>query len=167
MKIKVLEATDIQLDWLVSAALGQNPVMRHDHMRKKAADQSFTGDLAWHLSRQINEPILVTEGGVTKPVERYSTDWAQGGPLIFRENIGTCPAEGHTPMGYEIWWRAGYDSYTLERPIYEGPTPLIAATRCFVVSKLGVEVDVPEELSLTAKVDAFVAQFVVGQNELA
>jgi len=27
-----------------------------------------------------------------------------------------------------------------------GPTPLIAAMRCFVASKLGDEVDVPEEL---------------------
>ena len=28
----------------------------------------------------------------------------------------------------------------------EGPTPLIAAMRCFVASRLGDEVDVPEEL---------------------
>lgn len=28
----------------------------------------------------------------------------------------------------------------------EGPTPLIAAMRCYVASKLGDEVDIPEEL---------------------
>jgi len=28
----------------------------------------------------------------------------------------------------------------------DGPTPLIAAMRCYVASKLGEEVDVPEEL---------------------
>jgi hypothetical protein len=29
----------------------------------------------------------------------------------------------------------------------EAPTPLIAAMRCYVASKLGDEVDVPEELA--------------------
>jgi hypothetical protein len=28
-----------------------------------------------------------------------------------------------------------------------GPTPLIAAMRCYVASKLGDEVDIPEELT--------------------
>lgn len=30
--------------------------------------------------------------------------------------------------------------------VYFGPTPLIAAMRCYVASKLGDEVEVPEEL---------------------
>jgi hypothetical protein len=34
------------------------------------------------------------------------------------------------------------ESYTLD-----GPTPLIAAMRCYVASKLGDEVELPEELS--------------------
>jgi hypothetical protein len=29
---------------------------------------------------------------------------------------------------------------------YHGPTPLIAAMRCYVASKLGDEVEIPEEL---------------------
>jgi hypothetical protein len=28
----------------------------------------------------------------------------------------------------------------------DGPTPLIAAMRCYVASKLGDEIDIPEEL---------------------
>jgi len=30
--------------------------------------------------------------------------------------------------------------------ISEGPTPLIAAMRCYVLSKLGEEIEIPEEL---------------------
>jgi hypothetical protein len=63
-----------------------------------------------------------------------STDWAQGGPIIEREyiwleiNEGQCYAHKN---GLEF---------------YEGDTPLIAAMRCYVASKLGDEVEVPDEL---------------------
>ena len=38
--------------------------------------------------------------------------------------------------------------YTLQRDdaYWDGPTALIAAMRCFVASRLGDEVEVPEEL---------------------
>ncbi len=52
-----------------------------------------------------------------------STDWAQGGPLIEREKITLSDCEGG--------WAAGYAG-TLNS---FGPTPLIAAMRCFVASK--------------------------------
>lgn len=66
-----------------------------------------------------------------------STDWAQGGPIIEREQIGL-----------EAWksvsgWQAFNPSATF---VYNGKTPLIAAMRCYVASKLGEEVDVPDEL---------------------
>jgi hypothetical protein len=67
-----------------------------------------------------------------------STDWAQGGPIIDREHISTA---------YVYWgeWEA-WDDKTMPPPKYRGPSPLIAAMRCYVASKLGDEVDVPEEL---------------------
>jgi hypothetical protein len=69
---------------------------------------------------------------------KFSTNWSQGGPIIEREWIdlhcvndslweAECPAPGGLAM-------------------QNGPTPLIAAMRCRVASKLGDEVDVPEEL---------------------
>ena len=64
---------------------------------------------------------------------RYLTDWKQGGPIIEREGI----AIGKS-------WE-GWKAFT-ETSGGEGPTPLIAAMRCYVASKLGDEVDVPEEL---------------------
>ena len=73
-----------------------------------------------------------------------STNWAQGGPIIERERIGVLPAE----MG----WQAGkaWEFFESESFAYHreyGPTPLIAAMRCLVASRLGDEVDVPEELN--------------------
>ena len=66
----------------------------------------------------------------------YSTDWAQGGPIIEQEKIDVW-----THAGKE--WSASVDKGKNE---YRGPTPLIAAMRCYVASKFGDEVDVPEEL---------------------
>ena len=66
---------------------------------------------------------------------RYSTDWAEGGPIIEREKIATdfdgaawCASDNAAPLAYY------------------GPTPLVAAMRCYVASKLGDTVDIPEEI---------------------
>jgi len=68
----------------------------------------------------------------------YSTDWAQGGPIIDREKIGVDYFD--VGNGRPVWV-AG-----LAPKQETGPTPLIAAMRCYVASKLGDEVEVPEEL---------------------
>ncbi len=66
-----------------------------------------------------------------------STDWLQGGPIIEREKIATVYRAG------EYWL-----SYTFDGAEFEGvgPTPLVAAMRCYCLSKLGDTVDIPEEL---------------------
>jgi hypothetical protein len=69
----------------------------------------------------------------------YSTDWAAGGPIIEREGISVCPDE-IAP------WCAFFDHGTAEYAFYTGETPLIAAMRCYVASKLGDDVQLPEEL---------------------
>ena len=69
-----------------------------------------------------------------------STDWAQGGPIIEREGIELCRLESSS---FGIEWRGQIDC---DRRYY-GPTPLIAAMRCFVESKLGEEIDVTEEMA--------------------
>ena len=67
-----------------------------------------------------------------------STDWAQGGPIIERKRIHLAHshAKGH-------WVAAIADS---DCGNVFGPTPLVAAMRCYVASKLGDEVVLPEEL---------------------
>jgi hypothetical protein len=73
--------------------------------------------------------------------QRY---WAQGGPIIEREGIQVRKGNPlHFPNGnekgdyYEPLWIAGK---------MHGPTLLVAAMRCYVASKLGEEVEVPDEL---------------------
>ena len=65
-----------------------------------------------------------------------STNWAQGGPIIEREKIDVCVDND----GWFTWYAKKGD---VERG---GATPLIAAMRCYVASKLGDEIDIPEEL---------------------
>lgn len=68
-----------------------------------------------------------------------TTNWSQGGPIIEREEIGFAK---YGPNGT---WKAVIGETPRGIPCY-GPTPLIAALRCFVTSRLGDEVDVPSEL---------------------
>lgn len=58
----------------------------------------------------------------------------QGGPIIERERINLWNE------GYE-WEASRYGEH-----IVWGKTPLIAAMRCYVASKLGDDVTIPEEL---------------------
>lgn len=67
-----------------------------------------------------------------------SCDWAQGGPIIERERVDTVSL----PREY---WRA--QSVHGARPCVQyGPTPLIAAMRCYVASRLGDTIEIPSEL---------------------
>ena len=65
----------------------------------------------------------------------FSTDWSQGGPIIEREKIDVL-------YEHDLRWVAvpqkGIESY--------GPTLLIAAMRCYVASKMGDDIELPEEL---------------------
>ena len=67
----------------------------------------------------------------------FSTNWAQGGPIIEQERISVEPC-------FDWQWVATGNLSMFEE---EGPTPLIAAMRCFVACKLGDEVEVPDELT--------------------
>lgn len=61
-------------------------------------------------------------------------DWAQGGPIIERERIAVW-GDGGLYWEAECGWAWG-----------KGPTPLVAAMRCYVSSKVGEEIEVPDEL---------------------
>lgn len=120
MNIKTSDLIGPALDWAVAKCEGKNVDPWHQHL---------SGWLRDH---------------------RYSTDWSQCGPIIEREGIEllcntTAEEAARFIEGSHADWRAA------KRPIgrntrYFGPTPSIAAMRCYVASKLGDEVDVPEEL---------------------
>lgn len=117
MKVKVSEATNLQLDWMVAKCEGVD------------------GEAA---------RLFHDEGHYN-----YSTDWSQGGPLIEREEISVIVDrdrvfDAEEPV--ERWYATLPMICDAEYTEY-GPTPLIAAMRCFVVSRLGDEVEVPDELA--------------------
>lgn len=78
-----------------------------------------------------------------------STNWSQGGPLIeankiellFFGSLGECGCPWEAQLAYDI-------HYIVQRPgeAVGGATPLIAAMRAIVASKLGEVVNVPVEL---------------------
>ena len=109
MKIKTSELTGTALDWAVDKAEGR-----------------IRPDGGYYCGQH----------GVSR---RYSTDWAQGGPIIERERISirqwtNVPiVHAYMPQDNAPWQS-------------DGTSSLIAAMRCFCCSKLGDGVDVPEEL---------------------
>jgi hypothetical protein len=95
--------------------------------------------------------VMTCEGYVQpKPIEWIlgghftpSTNWAQGGPIIEREEITIGCIEGPEELKWEAikLTRNGRSVFC-----FKGPTPLIAAMRCWVASKLGDEVEVPDDV---------------------
>jgi hypothetical protein len=67
-----------------------------------------------------------------------SNDWSQGGPIVERYGVQLYVEEDHSRWTATRWGYAGCQY---------GPTPLVAAMRCYVASKLGDEVEIPEELT--------------------
>lgn len=70
-----------------------------------------------------------------------STDWSQGGPIIERESISI-------EKKHDGWWVASIKYNYADEPefIQLDKSPLIAAMRCLVESKLGNEIEIPKEL---------------------
>ena len=82
-----------------------------------------------------------------------STDWAEGGPIIEREDISfrkyhRPDSEAHGKYYARICRESGtlVGWHKTTGHQMTGQTPLIAAMRCYVASKLGDDVDIPEEL---------------------
>jgi hypothetical protein len=135
MKVRVSEATGPVLDWMVAKA-----------MWGEVAIGTF-GPL-FRPSAQFKAPCRYGRSIRFKP----STDWSQGGPIIEREGIAIdcvrCEGEVASWVAALPYVNEDDDDDDDEVRYSEetGPTPLVAAMRCFVVSRLGEEVEVPEEL---------------------
>lgn len=80
-------------------------------------------------------------------------DWGFFGPIIERERLSIIPRDGCWDALYQdiLFEEDGVTGKNLElwrcgNYYQTGPTPLIAAMRCYVASKLGEEVEIPDEL---------------------
>lgn len=140
--VKVSTLIGPALDWAVAKALDLPVVMLHGLMWKVAAENNYKGDLAWHFEARKNEPWIATGHGIEgSPLPEYGADWSQGGPIIEREIDQISRYEAYPDYRAD---RFATDDYEDCHAI--GPTPLIAAMRCYVASKLGDEVEIPDEL---------------------
>jgi hypothetical protein len=140
MKIKTSELQGPALDWAVGVAQGDTVYrlrvcrpagwcLEDDPEGSQWAVHAQVPKVDWYADYKYNP----------------SQSWLLGGPIIEREWIELVPWPNESDENRR--WRATqYDSTDgiLNSPF--GPTPLIAAMRCFVASKLGDEVDVPEKL---------------------
>lgn len=140
MKHKTAELTGELLDAAVALAEGRLLVSDEPEWPKgdyKRLRKEFGGRhiVRWYANG--GEPETAEVGG-WEPIDNWgspSTDWLMGGPLIDRERIAIYPGAPDTGN-----WFAHTDPRTRHWP---GPTPLIAAMRAFVASKLGDEVELP------------------------
>lgn len=71
---------------------------------------------------------------------RPSTNWAHGGPIIERDHICLQWQYMKQPPTWDAWVEFTNGS---EVDSAAGPTPLIAAMRCYVSSKFGEWVELP------------------------
>lgn len=136
-KIKIADAPNIAINWLVAKAEGHPVEIR--------ATVSTAGK---HLRLLFNQRWV---GGHERWDEwRPTTDPAQAWPIIDRH-----PEMQLYPWGGEPDERAGeLQCACLPAPIvggaryrtWFGKTKIIAAMRCYCASKYGDEVEVPEEL---------------------
>lgn len=131
MKIKTSELIGPALDWAVAKLLEKE-------------DRKITllrpTDIGWIVEREV-------EYDSAPNFERFwpSRSWAQGGSIVDRRRISvrTYAREGHPWVAFVDF---GGSSVSGVKAKQYGPTPLIAAMRCYVASEWGDEVDVPEEL---------------------
>ena len=93
--------------------------------------------LDWAVATANGDKLILAE----EDWNWYSTDWAHGGPIIEREKIEVGRQHGEWVACSEV-----ADDGNWDENVSYGPTPLIAAMRCYVASKLGDEVEIPEGL---------------------
>ena len=153
MRVKSKNLTGPALDWAIAKARGRHLVRRHDHFRHIAEHSGMSQEkIAQHLAfTQTDDWVWLNSIGSMEPIEPFSASWKESGEFIFKENIGFAPAgipNGDAWMAYK-WelektvegWPHSYYTHAAQ-----GPDPLTAGLRCFVIVKLGKVVDIPDDL---------------------
>jgi hypothetical protein len=117
--MKTSELTGTALDWAVAKCLG----------------------IEWWAAEDPRDGLFFDRDRTMR--FSPSTNWNQSGPIIEQESIGiSLSANG-------CWQAHQFDPEDdLNAAFYQtGTAPLIAAMRCYVASKLGDEVGIPDELA--------------------
>jgi hypothetical protein len=124
MKHKTMGLTGALLDAAVAMAEGLTPTI-----------QPYRVDGGCGITIVRDEPVCVAGSRHFEP----SCSWADGGPIIERERIASWNdgSRWHAGQDFDTW-----PSFEISHE-HTGPTPLIAAMRAYVASKLGEEVELP------------------------
>ena len=109
--------------------------------------------LDWYIETRPTvcgpKPFVFEEHGEASCLFQPSIRWAHGGPIIEREGIELqCNTSALQAAAYKNANPDWFACLKFKRADHwHGPTPLIAAMRCYVASKLGDEVEIPTELT--------------------
>jgi hypothetical protein len=118
--MKTSELQGAALDWAVALAEGEDYSCNMPYMMGSRLYYSRDGEVVEY---------------------NPSTDWSLMGPIIEREHISL-------NQRHDGWWVAciqyNYDDEA--RSIELSHWPLISTARCYVASKLGDDVEIPDEL---------------------
>ena len=151
--MKTSELTGAALDWAVAkcevAAL-KKILTNHDYWvgeRDPAVNPEFTGEFmvtdpldtdGYAIVGDDYDALVIEAHDHLLATIEYSTDWAKGGEIIEREGICLWSE------GYD--WEAKIQTGVGEWLVEWHESLLTAAMRCYVASKLGDDIEIPEEL---------------------
>ena len=133
IKIQTRDLTGLALDWAVAKCEGLlDPRERFGKMLP-----AVVIDMKYWTDRNPIVRVNPCPDVYYRAEYDPSTNWEFGGPIIEREKLDLfCSGN--------MW-----DASTGDRgnnDIQSGPTPLIAAMRCYVANKLGNDIEIPKEL---------------------
>jgi Protein of unknown function (DUF2591) len=128
--MKTNELTGAALDWAVAKCMTGGEIFQSGRVAHA---------VVLHVVGGTTAPYFVKDSGVVRCAFEPSTSWAQGGPIIEREKIGSL----HEAQG--VW--SASTKWDDPAKVFYGKTKLIAAMRCYVASKLGDNIELPQELT--------------------
>lgn len=138
MKVKTAKITGAALDWAVCMAKGIKP--------EDIYISKWPGLKSASLFRRNRDEDGNLDGSYTTgPDLLFSRSWEAGGPLLSKERISRTIDHSGLWIAY---WTDGYTEGDAGKLWMQcDKSELVAGLRCYVASKLGEEVEVPEELT--------------------
>lgn len=129
--VKTSKLTGPALDWAVAKCEGYTNLRWHTYPALFPAPPSL-----------VMDPPRIEYDAIEFSDLNYSTDWAQGGPIIDRMSREGTFLLASSPGADQATFIQGAKAVS-----NYGSTPLVAVMRCYVASKLGDTVDIPEDLT--------------------
>lgn len=147
--VVLLTVEDQRNRWLDSLADDESPEKAAAEWDEYFADTArpkicIRGEDDYKRSPYHTEALMIFNQGV--PCFQYDRSWAQAGPIIDREDIDVL-RDTETAFGARLSYASKHPNRDIKSYFcHRGASKLIAAMRCYVASKMGDFVEVPDEL---------------------